>query len=113
MPVLFAYKKNQIYIHSAPEGRKIKILKSYPRICFEVSEFLGYNPIKQFTSYRSVLCFGNVYFLTTNDKPAYLEALELITQKYNPGGELQCTEGALVLRLDVDVMTGRERVPER
>lgn len=112
VPVLFAYKNNQIYIHSAPEGRKIEILKSYPRICFEVSEFLRYDPIKQFTSYRSVLCFGNVSFLTTNNEPAYLEALELIIQKYEPGRKLSCTEGALVLRLDVDMMTGRERIQD-
>lgn len=88
VPVLFTYKNNQIYIHSALEGRKIEILKSYPRICFEVSEFLGYDPNKQLTSYNSVLCFGNVHFLTTNDEPTYLEALKLINQKYEPEGKL-------------------------
>lgn len=112
VPVLFAYKNDQIFIHSALEGRKIEILKSYPRICFEVSEFLGYDPVKQFTSYRSVLCFGNVHILTTNDEPGHLEALELITRKYEPGGKLSCTEGALVLRLDIDVMTGRDKIQD-
>ncbi len=112
VPVLFAYKNSHIYIHSALEGRKIEILKHYPRACFEVDEFLGYDPVKGFTSYRSVLCFGTVHILASNDEPSYLEALELITQKYEPGGKLSCMEGALVLRLDVDMMTGRERIQD-
>ena len=113
VPFNFAYKNNRIYMHSARKGRKIDILKQNPRVCLAVDEFLGYDPIKKFTSYRSVLCFGTVDFLTANDGPSYLEALELINQKYDPKGKLSCTEGALVLRLDIDVMTGREKIQER
>jgi hypothetical protein len=32
----FAYHDNCIYLHSAPEGRKIDILKNNDRVCFEV-----------------------------------------------------------------------------
>ena len=109
VPFNFAYKDNHIYMHSALEGRKIEIMKRHPRICFEVDEFFGYDPVKV-TTYRSVFCFGTIHILDSNDNPEYLEALEAINQKYNPGAELTCKSGALVLRLDIDVMTGREKL---
>lgn len=113
VPFIFVYKNNRVYMHCALTGRKIDIMKHYSRVCFEVDEFLGFDPDKKFgtrTSYRSVLCFGTLHLLDVTSGSEYLEALEEITKKYEPGGELVCTNGVLVLRLDIDVMTGRERI---
>ena len=33
----FGYKENGIYLHSSREGRKIKILKKNPRVCFKAA----------------------------------------------------------------------------
>jgi len=110
VPFNFAHKNSQIYMHSAFEGRKIDIMRQYPRVCFAVDEFLGYDPTVPFTSYRSVMCFGTIRLLDSSDDPEYLEALEVINQKYEPGAEMQCKSGALVICLDIDVMTGREKI---
>ncbi len=113
VPFNFAYKNNRIFMHSALKGRKLEIMKKFPRVCFECDEFIEYDPVKQFTSYRSVFCFGNIRILDSSDTPEYIEALEAINQKYEPGAEMSCKSGALVLILDIETMTGREKLSEQ
>jgi nitroimidazol reductase NimA-like FMN-containing flavoprotein (pyridoxamine 5'-phosphate oxidase superfamily) len=38
LPVNYGYKDNIIYIHSAPEGKKIDLLKKNNKICFEIEQ---------------------------------------------------------------------------
>ena len=35
VPLSFGYKDNCLYFHSAPEGRKIDIIKQNNNVCFE------------------------------------------------------------------------------
>ncbi len=38
VPVSFGYEDRTIYFHSAPEGKKISMLKKNSRCCFEVDQ---------------------------------------------------------------------------
>jgi uncharacterized protein len=36
VPMNFGYSDNCLYLHSAPQGKKIELLKRNPLVCFEV-----------------------------------------------------------------------------
>ena len=37
-PVNYGYSEGVLYVHSAPEGRKLDILERNDRVCFQVSD---------------------------------------------------------------------------
>jgi len=41
VPVSFGYQDSCLYFHSAPEGRKMDILRLNPRVCFEKAAALN------------------------------------------------------------------------
>ena len=38
IPFNYGYSKGALYIHSAPEGKKIELLRKDGRVCFEVED---------------------------------------------------------------------------
>jgi uncharacterized protein len=55
----FGYKDDILYLHSAPEGKKIDVLKRNPWVCFEVESDLEIIntqiPCKWSMNYTSVI----------------------------------------------------------
>ena len=84
VPLLFAFKGGEIYLHSADSGMMMEFLHNNPTVCFEVEEFLniipGPVPCKYSNTYRSVIAFGTAQILT--DPVEKTEALRLIVEKY-------------------------------
>ncbi|MEM3565957.1 MAG: pyridoxamine 5'-phosphate oxidase family protein [Candidatus Bathyarchaeia archaeon] len=84
IPIGFVYHKGKIYFHSANRGRKIRIMKMNPYVCFEVDEYElipNQDPCKFTFQYRSALAFGEVRFLKARkDK---LEILNAMINKYD------------------------------
>ena len=72
VPVSYGYAENALYVHSAPEGRKIDILGKNPEVCFSIVG--DYEIIKSeracFWSarYRSVTGTGKARILTDRDE---------------------------------------------
>jgi nitroimidazol reductase NimA-like FMN-containing flavoprotein (pyridoxamine 5'-phosphate oxidase superfamily) len=100
VPITYAYLDGCIYAYSAL-GRKIRIMREQPNVCFEVEEIDGPS------SWRSVIADGE--YEEVVDGPARRQALallglaedELIPRSPNANG------GAVVFRLRLGAKTGR------
>lgn len=114
VPMNFAYHENCIYLHSAPEGRKIDILKKNNRVCFEVDIYTqivkNSKPCNWGMRYSSVIGFGRAHFVEEfKDKK---DALDIIMKKYSSKSSFEYSkealEGVAVIIIEIDEMTGKK-----
>ncbi len=68
VPVLYVFNGGCVYGHST-EGRKIRMMRHNPEVCFEVDR------VKAINDWRSVISWGQYEELTGDDG---LEAMELL-----------------------------------
>ncbi len=68
VPFNFGYREGCIYIHSAPEGKKIDLIRKNNRVCFEAEETAEIvkkdRACKWSTRYRSVVGYGTMEILS-------------------------------------------------
>lgn len=112
LPMNFAYCDGVIYLHSGPEGSKIKMLERHPRVCITFCEGheLVYMHRQVACSYsmksRSVMCRGNVRFIEDMDEKR--RVLDALMQQYTDN-ECKYAEPALrnvkVWEVKVDKLT--------
>lgn len=115
LPFNFAYKDQVLYLHSAPEGRKIDVLNSNNRVCvsFSADHKLYHQNENVACSYsmryKSVLLYGEVLFIEDLDKKE--EILNLIMEKYTSRGDFNYSLPALknvkIMKIPVDRLDGR------
>ncbi len=114
VPVAFGYDGACIYFHSAPEGKKIDMLRANPRVCFETD--LDHELVAREGScawgmkYNSVIGFGAASFI--EDTAEKKRALEIIMRHY--GGENapidpRSAAALAVVRIEIDILTGKTR----
>jgi len=121
VPVNFGYDGgNTIFIHSGYEGRKMEILKDYPRVCFEAEADVAVIPPARIENhcgfsmaYRSVIGFGVASIL--DDISEKTDALKTIVRHLDPEkspDDIIFPEGTVemtaVVRIEVDSMTGKK-----
>ncbi|MBW2091054.1 MAG: pyridoxamine 5'-phosphate oxidase family protein [Deltaproteobacteria bacterium] len=113
IPVSFGYKDNCLYIHSAPEGKKITILKKNNQICFEVDtdyELLKADKACFFSmKYQSVIGFGKAFFIEDLEKKK--AALDIIVKHYSEKSfeyPENIIEYVTVIKIEIDSMTGKQ-----
>jgi len=114
VPVNFAHSDGTIYIHSAPKGRKMEIIKKCKQLNFEME--LDYSIIKSEIScgwtekYRSVMGSGTIEIVT--DPISKKAGLDLIMRKYGADMELNYDENILsrmiILKLTIESVTGKQ-----
>jgi len=114
VPVNFAHSGGIIYIHSAPKGRKIEIIKSCKRVNFEME--LDYSIIESeipcgwTEKYRSLMGRGIIEIET--DISSKKAGLDLIMRKYGAAMELSYDENILsrmvILKLTIESVTGKQ-----
>ncbi|MDT8380223.1 MAG: pyridoxamine 5'-phosphate oxidase family protein [Desulfotignum sp.] len=113
VPLNFGYRDGCLYFHSAPEGRKIDVLRADPHVCFEVDELVKINkPARACgwgVSFRSVIGTGIARIL---EAPAEKKAgLDIIMAHYS-GRSFDYPEEMLaktaVIQVTVDEMTGKQ-----
>ncbi|MBI9066544.1 MAG: pyridoxamine 5'-phosphate oxidase family protein [Salinivirgaceae bacterium] len=86
LPFNFGYDDGVVYLHSDQTGKKIDILKNNPAVCINFSKdhdlFMANDHVacSYGMAYRSVLVYGNVEFITENDKK--IEALNIFMKQY-------------------------------
>lgn len=82
LPLTYAWdaERHAIYIHCAPEGRKLRCLAAEPRVSFCIVGHTHVLPEQFTTEYQSLLLFGTA--TTELDETERMHALELILQKY-------------------------------
>lgn len=92
IPMNFAYHDGIIYLHSAPEGGKIEMLRHHPQVCITFCEGheLVYMHRQVACSYsmksRSVLCRGKVRFIEESERKR--QVLQLLMKQYTDN---ECT----------------------
>jgi len=114
VPVNYAYENGIIYIHSAPHGKKMDILKRNTRVSFEIeysNEIIKDKvPCNWTARYRSVMGRGNITI--EKDAPLKKRGLDMIMIKYGAGMELTYDESLLsrmvLLKLKIDSITGKQ-----
>jgi nitroimidazol reductase NimA-like FMN-containing flavoprotein (pyridoxamine 5'-phosphate oxidase superfamily) len=113
VPVCFGYEDGSVYIHSAPEGKKLAMLAKNSRCCFEVDicdqVIRGDRPCSWGMRYRSVIGYGKAAILTDPDEKRY--GVACIVRHYG-GSTHAFSESDLlsvtVIRIAVESMTGKK-----
>ena len=116
VPFSYVYRANRIYLHCAPEGKKLTLMRRSNQVSFCVVLEAEPLPQKYSMKYRSAMAFGKAVEITDNQEK--LAALIALVEKYytDPDhieqGKVKAAESlhkTLVLRIDVDHMTGKIR----
>jgi len=114
IPVNYGYRNGHIYIHSAPEGKKIDLLKQNTQVCFEVEDTVeivkGEEACDWTTRYRSVVGYGRVEILS--DPQSKQEGLEVIMAQHGASELVKFNEKNLermvILKLRITSMNGKK-----
>jgi uncharacterized protein len=85
VPLCFGYDGEALYFHSAPEGRKIDILRKNNQVCVEFDISGGMKEAEQGCkwgiTYRSVIGFGTAELV--DDREAKQKALKILMAQYS------------------------------
>jgi hypothetical protein len=118
VPLCFGYEDNTLYVHSAPHGKKLDILRNNPNVCFEFDidhRIVEAEDACEWTmAYRSVIGFGKAFLI---DEPTEkLKALNAISQHY-AGKQLPYSEaklsGTVFMKVEIESITGKNRGIDR
>jgi len=113
VPLSFGFKNNTLYFHSAPEGKKIEMLRKNSKVCFEFDVdhevVADEEACKWGMKYRSVIGFGKASIV--EDIQEKKEGLNAIMEHYE-GGTYEYPEAAisniLVIKVEIESMTGKK-----
>jgi nitroimidazol reductase NimA-like FMN-containing flavoprotein (pyridoxamine 5'-phosphate oxidase superfamily) len=118
VPLNFGYEEGVLYFHSAPEGRKIDIIRKNPRVCFEVD--VDHELVKAeaacdwSASYESVIGFGKAAIV--EDDASKRQGLDVIMRHYSAADDAaDCSftyknkvlAKMVIIRVDIESMTGK------
>jgi nitroimidazol reductase NimA-like FMN-containing flavoprotein (pyridoxamine 5'-phosphate oxidase superfamily) len=114
IPFNYGYRDGCLFIHSAPEGKKIDLLMKKSHVCFEVediSELIkGEKACDWTTRYRSVVGYGDVEILS--DAASKQLGLEVIMAQHGAPELVEFNQKNLdrmvILKLTITSMTGKE-----
>lgn len=113
VPMNFGYRDGHIYLHSAPEGRKIDILKRNNQVCFQIDcgiELIrAENPCQFGMKYYSIIGWGKTDFIENFiDKS---EALNIIMDKYGFDGicsyDEELVDEICILVINIEKLTAK------
>ena len=113
VPVCFGYDRNSLFFHSAPEGRKVELIKKNNKICFEIDTDVAVvnaeKPCGWTMKYRSVIGKGRACILERNEEKVH--GLSLIMKQYSEGKpslDFKNLDSVLVVKIDIESMTGKK-----
>lgn len=107
--VNYGYRDNAIYFHSAPEGRKIEMIRKNPNVCFMIYTddqlVSGENPCSDWSmKYRSVTGSGKATILENPDEKA--EGLDILMGQYTKDGPFEFNDKNLretaVIKIEIE-----------
>ena len=112
VPMNFGYADRALYFHSAPEGRKIDILRKNPEVCFNVISRYDLVPGERAcswsTQYSSVTGTGKAEIIT--DREEKEKGLAVLMRQYSEE-EFDFSEekldGAVVIRVEIATVMGK------
>lgn len=115
LPMNFGYANGVVYLHSAPEGKKVDILRKNNQVCINFSTDLELRHQHEDMAcsysmrYRSVLLYGRVEFIDNPDEKRKI--LDVIMQQYTKRSGFKYNDPAvnnvLVYRILAEQIEGR------
>jgi uncharacterized protein len=114
VPVNFVVRDKQLYFHSAPDGKKIEVLRKNNKVCFELdikTEIVkGNKPCEWGMKYLSVIGFGRAFFI--NDYNEKKKVLNWLMGKYAGKGDYVYQEETIrktaVIGVTIEKITGKK-----
>ncbi len=114
LPFNYGYSGNCLYIHSAPEGKKIDLLRQNSTVCFEVEDKTEIIEDKVACKwgmlYRSIVGYGTVEIITAFEEKK--RGLEIIMARHGFSGKMDFeqkeVEFIVILKLSISSMTGKQ-----
>ncbi len=119
IPINFVWDgKDSIYIHCAPEGRKLRALEEHPEVSLCLVGHVHLLPGKFTTEYESAIFFGKAHLHLTEEER--MKALHLLIDKLSPDfkelGDKYAHKSfhrTEIIRVDFSTFTGkRKSVPQ-
>ena len=113
VPLSYGYANKTLYFHSAPAGKKIEILKSNPKLCFEIESNIEVVtdplPCKWGMKFETVVGNGSAEFV--EDLSAKREALKIIMNQYGSLYSDNITtdtlQNTIVFKVEIKSMSGK------
>jgi nitroimidazol reductase NimA-like FMN-containing flavoprotein (pyridoxamine 5'-phosphate oxidase superfamily) len=113
VPLNFGYADGCIYVHSAPAGRKVELLKRAPQVSFSVvakaEVVAGEKPCQFSARYRSVLGTGRVVLV--EDAGERAKGLDSIMCRFSKGPfeyEAKTLARTVIFRIDIESLSGKQ-----
>lgn len=114
VPMNFGYINGQLFFHCALEGRKLDIIRSNNRVCFELESGVEIikadDPCNWSTRFCSVIGYGRAYIVQDADEKT--TGLDVIMRHYAGPGDyayrLETLEKVNVIRVEVESMTAKK-----
>ena len=114
LPFNYGYSDHTIYIHAAPAGKKIELLKKNNKVCFEIEHTARIIPqetaCRWATLYRSVVGYGEVEIV--EDFEGTRQGLEIIMAHYGAPDPIfldpKEIKHAVILKLKIISLTGKQ-----
>jgi len=114
VPFNYGYSDNCIYIHCAPEGKKIDLIRKNNSVCFEIenkAEIIRQKEAcKWETLFRSVVGYAEVETITSYEEK--IRGLEIIMAHNGAEGKQefgrQHVDKAVILKLKIKSITGKQ-----
>ncbi len=113
IPMSYGYEHGALYFHSAPEGRKIDLIRRNNKVCFEMDAAVelieGDLTCRWGMKYASVVGFGKMSVIA-DDPEQKRKALEIIFRHYS-NAPFDVPDDALkrvvILKIEIESMTGK------
>ena len=112
VPMCFGYDGQNIYLHSAQEGKKIDILKKNNSVCVEFDTSCELvespSPCAWSMKYKSSIAFGEASFV--EDSQEKMKALKFIMQHYTDKEfqfPIQAVEKVAIIKVKIDSISGK------
>ncbi len=114
VPVYYAFSEGSIFIHSAPYGRKMDLIRQNEKVSFEIEYtdriIRDKIPCRWTSKFRSVMGEGTITIVT--DTFQKQKGLDLIMRKYGASTDLSYDDaslsGMVVLELTINSITGKQ-----
>jgi nitroimidazol reductase NimA-like FMN-containing flavoprotein (pyridoxamine 5'-phosphate oxidase superfamily) len=113
VPLNFGYRDNCLYFHTPQVGKKIDMIKTNNRVCFELDidreVVRAENPCDWTMKFRSVIGYGRAFLVEDIDDKRL--ALDIIVEHYS--GRVneykeKMVEHLAVIKVQIESMTGKK-----
>jgi hypothetical protein len=110
----YGYSGGYLYFHSAKEGRKIDLVRTNNRVCFEIEVDVNIVPEDDAcgwsTKYKSVIGYGTI--AEVHDAAGKKRGLTVLMNHYQKKEAWSYADGAVekvvILKLKIDEMSGKK-----